>query len=67
MDISARNQLKGTVKEIKRGSVNGEVIVDVGGQLMTSSITLVSVDRLALKVGDAVVVIVKATDVMIGK
>jgi molybdopterin-binding protein len=67
MEISARNQLKGTVKEIKRGSVNGEVTVDIGGQMMTSSITLSSIDRLALKVGDAVVVIVKATDVMIGK
>jgi len=67
MEISARNQLKGTVKEIKRGSVNGEVIVDIGGQLVTSSITLVSIDRLALKAGDSVVAIVKATDVMIGK
>jgi molybdopterin-binding protein len=67
MEISARNQLKGTVKEIKRGSVNGEVSVDVGGQLMTSSITLSSIDRLMLKVGDAVVAIVKASDVMIGK
>jgi molybdopterin-binding protein len=45
----------------------GEVIVDVGGQSVTSSITLSSIDRLAIKVGDAVVVIVKATDVMIGK
>jgi molybdopterin-binding protein len=67
MEISARNQLKGQVKQIVRGSVNGEVIVDVGGQSVTSSITLASIDRLALKVGDAVVVIVKATDVMIGK
>jgi len=67
MEISARNQLKGTVKEIKRGSVNGEVTVDIGGQIVTASITLSSIDRLALKVGDAVVAIVKASDVMIGK
>jgi molybdopterin-binding protein len=67
MEISARNQLKGQVKQIVRGSVNGEVIVDVGGQSVTSSITLASIDQLALKVGDAVVVVVKATDVMIGK
>lgn len=67
MEISARNQLKGKITNIVRGSVNGEVIVDVGGQLMTSAITLASIDRLALKVGDAVVAIVKATDVMIGK
>ena len=67
MEISARNQLQGQVKQIVRGSVNGEVIVDVDGQSVTSSITLASIERLALKVGDAVVVIVKATDVMIGK
>jgi len=67
MEISARNQLKGTIKQITRGSVNGEVLVDIGGQTVTSSITLASIDRLALKVGDSVAAIVKATDVMIGK
>ena len=68
MELSARNQLKGTIKQIVRGAVTGEVIVDVGGgQTMTSSISLSSIDRLALKIGDAVVVVVKATDVMIGK
>jgi molybdopterin-binding protein len=67
MEISARNQLKGKIKNILRGSVNGEVVVDVGGQTVTASITLASIDRLALKTGDEVVAIVKATDVMIGK
>jgi molybdopterin-binding protein len=67
MELSARNQLKGAIKQIVRGAVMGEVIVDVGGQTMTSSISLSSIDRLALKIGDAVVVVIKATDVMIGK
>jgi len=67
MEISARNQLKGKIKDIVRGSVNGEVIVDVSGQTVTSSITLASIARLALKKGDDVLVVVKATDVMIGK
>jgi len=67
MEISARNQLKGKITNIVRGSVNGEVTVDIGGQVVTSSITLASIDRLALKVGDSVAAIVKATDVMIGK
>jgi molybdopterin-binding protein len=59
---------QGKIKEIVRGAVTGEVIVDVGGgQTMTSSISLSSIDRLALKIGDAVVVVVKATDAMIGK
>jgi len=67
MEISARNQLKGTVKKVVRGAVLGEVVVDIGGQEVVSSITLSSIDRLALKVGDPVYVIVKATDAMIGK
>jgi molybdopterin-binding protein len=45
----------------------GEVMVDVGGQTMTSSISLSSIDHLALRIGDAVFVVIKATDVMIGK
>ncbi len=67
MEISARNQLKGTVKAVVRGAVLGEVIVNIGGQEVVSSITLSSIDRLGLKVGDPVFVVVKATDVMIGK
>jgi molybdopterin-binding protein len=42
-------------------------MVDVNGQTMTSSISLSSIDRLALRIGDAVLVVIKATDVMIGK
>ncbi len=67
MELSARNQLKGKVKDIVRGAVMGEVIVDVNGQLVTSSITLASIDRLGLKVGDSVVAVIKSTDVLIGK
>ena len=32
MEISARKQLKGTIKQVIRGSVNGEVVVDIGGE-----------------------------------
>jgi len=67
MEISARNQLKGTVKNVKRGSIMAEVLVDVGGQEVVSAITVSSVDRLKLAVGDRVTVIVKSTEVMIGK
>ena len=67
MELSARNQLRGTVKQVVRGSVMGEVVVDIGGQHMTASITLASVDRLGIKPGEAVYVIVKSTDVMIGR
>ncbi len=67
MQISARNQLRGTVKDVTPGAVMSEVVVDVGGQEVVALIIKASVDRLALKPGDAVVAIVKSTDVMIGK
>ena len=65
MELSARNQLRGTVKSVKAGAVMAEVLIDVGGQELTSVITKGSVDRLKLKPGDAVVAIVKSTEVMI--
>ena len=67
MEISARNQLKGKVKQVTPGAVMSEVIVDVGGQEVVALITKGSVERLGLKPGDAVVAIIKSTEVMIGK
>ena len=43
-----------------------EVVVDVNGQPVVAAITKDSAERLGLKAGSAVTVIVKATDVMIG-
>jgi molybdopterin-binding protein len=67
MELSSRNQLKGTVKTVKTGAVMAEVVVDVGGQELVAGITKGSVERLQLKTGDQVTVIIKATDVMVGK
>ena len=67
MEISARNQLKGRVKEVVLGTVMAEVVVDVGGQELASAITRRSAEALGLKVGDNVTVIIKATEVIIGK
>jgi len=67
MELSARNQLKATVKRGTTGNVMAEVVLDVGGQEMVAAITKGSVDRLGIKPGDAVVAIVKATEVMLGK
>jgi molybdopterin-binding protein len=68
MKISARNQLKGKVKEVKRGSVMAEVVVTLpDGQEIVSAITLGSVQALNLQVGDDVTAIIKSTEVMIGK
>lgn len=66
MQISARNQLKGTIMEIKEGSVNNEVIMDVGGgNTIVSTITKESVSTLGLKVGSEATAVIKATSVML--
>ena len=66
MRISARNQLKGTVVEVTKGATTSHVRVDIGnGQIMTSSITNEAVDELGIKANGKVVVVVKASDVMI--
>ena len=67
MELSARNQLRGTVKKIQTANVMAEVVIDVGGQEIVAAITRASVERLALRPGDAVSAVVKATDVMVGK
>jgi len=66
MRISARNQVKGKVVEIKKGATTAHVRVDIGnGQIVTSAITNEAVEDLGLKTGGAVLVVVKASDVMI--
>lgn len=65
MRLSTRNQLKGTVVSVTEGSVNATVTVDVGGQTVTSSITMAGLGEIAVKPGDEVLVLVKASDVML--
>jgi molybdopterin-binding protein len=66
MRISARNQLKGKIIEVKKGATTAHVRVDIGnGQVVTSSITNEAVEDLSLKTGSAVTVVIKASDVMI--
>jgi molybdopterin-binding protein len=68
MKISARNQLSGKIIAITQGAVNGQLKVDIGGgNIVTSSITEEAIADLALAVGDTVTVIIKASDVLIGK
>ena len=65
MRISARNQIKGTILEVTKGATTSHIRVDIGGQVVTSSITNEAVDDLGLKVGGKAVVVIKASDVMI--
>lgn len=66
MRISARNQIKGKVVEVKKGATTSHVRVEIaGGRIVTASITNEAVDDLGLKVGAAVTAVIKASDVMI--
>jgi molybdopterin-binding protein len=68
MKLSARNQLKGKVVEVTKGATTSHVQIDIGGGvLVTSSITNEAVAELALKKGDDVSAVIKASDVMVGK
>ncbi|MGH7728268.1 MAG: TOBE domain-containing protein [Candidatus Binataceae bacterium] len=67
MELSARNQLKGRVTGFKLGTIMAEVEVTVEPAEVTATITRASVERLGLKAGDAVTVVIKSTEVMIGK
>jgi molybdopterin-binding protein len=67
MRISARNQLSGTIKATKAGAVMAEITVAVDPGTVVAAITLGSMEALGLKEGDKVTVIIKATEVIIGK
>ena len=67
MELSARNRLKGKVTQVKSGTVMAEVEVQVEAGTVVAAITEGSRGRMALKEGDEVEVIIKATEVMIGK
>lgn len=68
MRLSARNQVPGSVIAIHPGAVNGTIKVDIGNDIvLTSSITEEAIADLGLTVGDKVTVIIKSSDVMIGK
>ena len=66
MKLSARNQLKGTVKSVIKGQTTAHIEIEVGGAVLTASITNEAVDALGLKVGQSAYAVVKASDVMIG-
>jgi molybdopterin-binding protein len=65
--LSIRNQLAGKVKEIVRGPVVSEIVVKTAAGTLASVITTRSVRDLKLKKGDAVFVMIKATEASIQK
>ena len=67
MKLSTRNQIKGEVTNVSLGGIMAEITVDIGGQSVVAAITRASAEELALAKGDTVTVLVKATEVMLGK
>ena len=67
MALSARNQLRGQVKDVKLGTVMAHIVVQVGDNEIESVITRRSAEEMDLKTGDDVAVVVKSTEVMIQK
>jgi molybdopterin-binding protein len=67
MKISARNQIPGTVKMIKKGPVTTEVVISIaGGNEIVSTITTYSAEHMKLHEGSKVYAIVKASEVLVG-
>ena len=67
MQISARNILEGRVIDVRQDAVAAQVQVEIGGgDVVTSTVTADSAQRLGLTVGKDVLVIVKASDVILG-
>jgi molybdopterin-binding protein len=65
MKISARNQLKGTIVDVTKGATTSHVRIDIGGAVVTASITNEAVDELGLKKGGAAIAVIKASDVLV--
>ncbi|HEY1746203.1 MAG TPA: molybdopterin-binding protein [Xanthobacteraceae bacterium] len=66
MKISARNQIKGKILEVKKGATTAHIRLEIGpNQVITSSITNEAVDELGLKVGMTAFAVIKASEVMI--
>ena len=65
MKLSARNTLKGTVTEVTKGATTAHVKIDIGGTIVTASITNAAVDELGLAAGKPAYAVIKASDVMV--
>lgn len=65
MKLSARNMIKGTIVDVTKGATTANVKIDIGGTIITSSITNAAVDELKLEKGQTAYAVIKASDVMV--
>jgi len=67
MKLSARNQIPGTIVDVKTGATTTHVRIEVGsGVVVTASITNEAAAELGLKTGLKATAVIKASDVMVG-
>ena len=67
LKLSARNQFPGKVVSVEEGAVNGIVKMEVlGGNTITSTISMGAIKELGLEAGAEAVAVIKATSVMVG-
>ncbi len=67
MKLSARNNLKGTIKRIEDGLITSKVVIDLGnGNEIVSIISRDAIVDLQLEVGKEAYAIVKSTEVIVG-
>ncbi|MEQ1529430.1 MAG: TOBE domain-containing protein, partial [Methylococcales bacterium] len=65
--LSARNQLKGLVSRIQKGSVNADVVLELpGGDSVAATITNDSIDKLGLAIGGTATAVFKPGAVILG-
>ena len=68
LQLSARNQINGTISHISAGGVNSEVVIDIGeGDVVVAVITAGALKELGLVEGSKVIAIVKSNDVMLAR
>jgi molybdopterin-binding protein len=65
--LSARNHLSGRIRSLAVDGLMAEVTLDLGGQPLVAIITRKSAERLALRVGDEVLAVIKSTEIMVAK
>jgi molybdopterin-binding protein len=67
VSISGRNQLRGTVEDVKVEGLLAQVRLRIGDYALTAVITRDAVEELHLEPGDTATAIIKSTEVMIAK
>ena len=68
IQISAQNQLEGTIESLTIGKVNTEVVINVGqNDKVVAVVTSGAVKSLGLEVGGTITALIKSSDIMIGK